>query len=179
MRYWFRQWLVAGSAPSHYHAGILLIWHKETNFNDILIEIHTFSFKRMHLKCCLANGGLLSRPQHHDFLAYARSRTTRWPFKIHSRYFHTSFSQHLLKHQPYISLVEIFIVILLRAAYVQISNGKWWSVSGLQRNEIACFKERLVSFYREHWLQESQRISMITSSVSIISKWVDSSFGYE
>ena len=32
------------------NAGILLIWPLGTNFNEILIEIHTFSFKKMHLK---------------------------------------------------------------------------------------------------------------------------------
>ena len=31
-------------------AGILLIGPLGTNFNEILIEIHTFSFKEMHLK---------------------------------------------------------------------------------------------------------------------------------
>ena len=30
--------------------GILLIGPLETNFSEILIEIHTFSFKKMHLK---------------------------------------------------------------------------------------------------------------------------------
>ena len=32
------------------NAGILLIEPLGTNFNEILINIHTFSFKRMHLK---------------------------------------------------------------------------------------------------------------------------------
>ena len=32
------------------NAGILLIEPQGTNFNEILIEIHTFSFKKMHLK---------------------------------------------------------------------------------------------------------------------------------
>ena len=43
------------------NAGILLIGPLGTNFNEILIEIHTFSFNKMHLKmssgkwqpCCL------------------------------------------------------------------------------------------------------------------------------
>ena len=43
------------------NAGILLIGPLETNFSEILIEIHTFSFKKMHVKmssgrwrpCCL------------------------------------------------------------------------------------------------------------------------------
>ena len=32
------------------NAGILLIGHLGTNFSEILIQIHTFSFKKMHLK---------------------------------------------------------------------------------------------------------------------------------
>ena len=32
------------------NAGILLIWTVGTNFSEILSEIHTFSFKKMHLK---------------------------------------------------------------------------------------------------------------------------------
>ena len=31
------------------NAGILLIWPKEPDFSEILIEIHIFSFKKMHL----------------------------------------------------------------------------------------------------------------------------------
>ena len=33
-----------------YNDGILLIWPLGTNFSEILIEIHSFSFKKMHLK---------------------------------------------------------------------------------------------------------------------------------
>ena len=32
------------------NTGILLIWPSRTNFNEMLIEIHTFSFKEMHAK---------------------------------------------------------------------------------------------------------------------------------
>ena len=39
------------------NAGILLIGPLGTNFNEILIKIHTFSFKKMKLKCSLENGG--------------------------------------------------------------------------------------------------------------------------
>ena len=38
------------------NAGILLIWPLGTNFNEILIGIQTFSFKKMHLNCRLRNG---------------------------------------------------------------------------------------------------------------------------
>ena len=32
------------------NAGIMLIWNLGTNFNELLSEIHTFSFKKMHFK---------------------------------------------------------------------------------------------------------------------------------
>ena len=32
------------------NTGILLIWPSGTNFSEMLIEIHTFSFKKMHVK---------------------------------------------------------------------------------------------------------------------------------
>ena len=35
------------------NAGILLIWILGTNFNENVIEIHTFAFKEMHLKMLL------------------------------------------------------------------------------------------------------------------------------
>ena len=39
------------------NAGILLIGPLGTTFSEILNEILTFSFEKMHLKCCLWNGG--------------------------------------------------------------------------------------------------------------------------
>ena len=36
------------------NAGMLLTWNLGTNFSEILIEIYTFSFKRMHLKMSCA-----------------------------------------------------------------------------------------------------------------------------
>ena len=49
------------------NAGILVIGPLGTNFSEILIEIITFSFKKMHLKMSSGNGGHLSRPQCVDF----------------------------------------------------------------------------------------------------------------
>ena len=48
----FRQWLAPGrrQAIIFTKAGILLIRPLETNFSEILIEIHTFSSKKMHFK---------------------------------------------------------------------------------------------------------------------------------
>ena len=42
------------------NAGILLIGTLATNFSEILIEIHSFSFKKMHLKMSSAKGCLFS-----------------------------------------------------------------------------------------------------------------------
>ena len=39
------------------NAGILLIWPLRTNFSEISIDIQTFSFKKIHLKCLPENGG--------------------------------------------------------------------------------------------------------------------------
>ena len=39
------------------NAGIFLIGPLGTNFSEILIEFHTFSFKKMHLKMSSGNGG--------------------------------------------------------------------------------------------------------------------------
>ena len=45
------------------NAGKLFIRPLGTNFNEILIEIHTFLFKKIHLKCRLEMATILSRPQ--------------------------------------------------------------------------------------------------------------------
>ena len=39
------------------NAGILLFEHSVTNYSDILIEMHIFSFKKCIWKCLLGNGG--------------------------------------------------------------------------------------------------------------------------
>ena len=39
-----------GLAPTRQTAGILVIGPLGTNFSEISIDIHTFSFKEMHLK---------------------------------------------------------------------------------------------------------------------------------
>ena len=46
------------------NTGILLIWPSGANFSEMLIEIHTFSFKKMHVKMLSAKkAAILSRPQ--------------------------------------------------------------------------------------------------------------------
>ena len=49
--FWFREWLVAWSAPSHF---LIQCWNIINwtlgNFNEIVIENYLFSFKKMHLK---------------------------------------------------------------------------------------------------------------------------------
>ena len=42
------------------NAGKLLIGPLVTNFSEILIEIYTFSFSKMHLKCLENDGHLVS-----------------------------------------------------------------------------------------------------------------------
>ena len=42
------------------NAGILLIGPLETNFGEILIEIYTFLFKKLHLKCLESDGHFVS-----------------------------------------------------------------------------------------------------------------------
>ena len=51
-QHWFRKWLVAYSAPSHYltSAVVLSIGSLGTNMNEILITIQKVSFTKMHLK---------------------------------------------------------------------------------------------------------------------------------
>ena len=39
------------------NAGTLWVGHLGTNFSPVLIEIHTFSLKKIHLKMLLGNGG--------------------------------------------------------------------------------------------------------------------------
>ena len=51
------------------NAGILLIGPLGTNFNEILIEIKTFSLTNLHLKVSSAKvGAILSRPQCVNFI---------------------------------------------------------------------------------------------------------------
>ena len=53
------------------NAGILLIWPLETNFSEIFIEIHTFSFKTMHFK--------MSSGKWRPFCFDLNVLTTQWP----------------------------------------------------------------------------------------------------
>ena len=59
------------------NAWILLIELLGTKLSEILIEIHIFSFQKMHLKCCLRNGSRFvsasmwrSLPKHHHIRAW-------------------------------------------------------------------------------------------------------------
>ena len=49
---WFRKWLVAWLAPSHYlnQCWNIVNWNFRIIFSEILTEIYIFSFKKMHLK---------------------------------------------------------------------------------------------------------------------------------
>ena len=74
------------------NAGILLIQTSETNLSEILSGIHTFSFKKMHWKCHLQNGGpfchglnelrwsgYISMPNFRPFLPYILQKMPRNP----------------------------------------------------------------------------------------------------
>ena len=53
LQHWIGCWLVAWWAPSHYlnQCWHIIIKHQETYFNDILLTIQTFSFKKIIKKC--------------------------------------------------------------------------------------------------------------------------------
>ena len=54
------------------NVGILLIWTLGTNFSEILREINVFSFKKIHIKCLLQNGGnFVSASMHVPPLLYS------------------------------------------------------------------------------------------------------------
>ena len=50
--HWFRKWLIAWSAPSHFlnQCWLLINRTQGTIFSEIVIESRTFSFKKMRLK---------------------------------------------------------------------------------------------------------------------------------
>ena len=60
------------------NARILFIWPLGTNFSEILIEIHTFSFKKMHVKMssgkwrpfCLGLNVLIKHPSVHSIITF-------------------------------------------------------------------------------------------------------------
>ena len=64
-QYWFRQWLVACSAPSHHwhNVDLLPTGLPERNFNKFSIEYLTFHWRKSLLKRRIQNGGHLFRSQ--------------------------------------------------------------------------------------------------------------------
>ena len=75
------------------NAGILLIGTLGTNFSEILIEIHTFSLKKMHLKMllgkwwqfCLGLNVLMNNP-------YTRLLFIGSMYKRHTHYSHQAYT---------------------------------------------------------------------------------------
>ena len=64
---------------------ILLIGSLETNFSEILIEIHTFSFKKMYLKISSGNTGhfyplVIIHMKHIDMLNFDDKSDRKWCF---------------------------------------------------------------------------------------------------
>ena len=61
------------------NARILLIGPLGRNFNEILIEIYTFSFRKLHLKTVVwKTAAILSRPQCVNFLSKISHRPQAW-----------------------------------------------------------------------------------------------------
>ena len=58
----------------------MLIGPLATNFNEILIEIHTFSFKKMYLKISSAKGRLFSLGL--DVLTEMNGNTRVWDYGL-------------------------------------------------------------------------------------------------
>ena len=67
------------------NAGILIIGHLGTNFNEILIKIHTFSFKNIHFK--MSSGKW--RPFRRGFNVFHAAVTNR-PNATFSQRFHSA-----------------------------------------------------------------------------------------
>ena len=71
------------------NAGLLLIGRLGTNFNEILLGIQTFSFKKMHLKMSSAKkAAILSRPQWVNDGIHAQEIGLLWHFGQHCIHHH-------------------------------------------------------------------------------------------
>ena len=61
------------------NTGILLIWPSGTNFSEMLIEIHTFSFKKMHVKMSSVKRRPFCLGLHDDIIKW-KNFLHYWPF---------------------------------------------------------------------------------------------------
>ena len=86
------------------NTGILLIWPLGTNAGEILIEIHIFSFKKIHLEMSSAMSAILSRP-HLTF----RLPVAHWPRKAMTCIPQTHDEFMTWAHFPHPSVTKGFI----------------------------------------------------------------------
>ena len=123
--HWFKNGLSSGrhQAIIWTNAGILLIWPLGTNFNDILIQIHTFSFKNMRLKMSSAKW----RPFCLGLNVLTRKALIRYQvlWSDDQQYFAlpgvTSVSKMVLKYDN-----KTFIHILFLDSSTKMHFKKWW-----------------------------------------------------
>ena len=93
------------------NAGILLIGPLRTNFNEIFIEIHTFSFKKIHLtmssgKCrsfCLGPNVLI------DHIMIGQHSVTLWPLSVHIAQ---------VKHRNITLFIQIRVIVAIKQPYM-------------------------------------------------------------
>ena len=108
------------------NAGILLIGPLGTNFSEILIEMYTFSFKKMHLKmssgkwrpCCLG----LTELRSHGFEVSCR---IPWLFRLHGsfdsvQFLFDGFTSYLDKYK--LGIIDVpCIIFFAKRAMVKIT----------------------------------------------------------
>ena len=107
------------------NAGILLIGPLGTKFNEILIEIHTFSFKKMHLKISSAKWRPFCLGP--NVLNCLRIVALRAPLLKKMRYAY-------IRHRVHKSLTLYISVIQwwnCRYSIVKINNSFWDPITGL------------------------------------------------
>ena len=117
-----------------YNDGILLIGPLWTNFSEILIEIHTFSFKEVYLKICLEHDGVIKWkhfPCYWDFVRGIHQWPVNCPHKGRvMRSFDVFFDMHLKKQSSKQS----------RCPLCRQFTGHWWiPLTEASDAELWCF----------------------------------------
>ena len=100
-------------------AGIFFIRPLGTNFSEILIEIYTFSFKKIHLKMSLEMAAILSRPQ---WVNSPPPPWTQWP-----PIWQTTFSNAFSSMKSFVFRFKIqgslFLWVQIIYASIGLDNG--------------------------------------------------------
>ena len=111
-----------------YNDGILLIGTLRTNFSEIVIEIDTFSFKKMHLKmsygkwwpCCLSLNVLTLKV----ICEPIRCHLTFWMISCDKQ---NAFQKSLMPKETFWNHVSKFVVNLLSTGIVMTKLGPVYS----------------------------------------------------